>query len=108
MSAAPAYPSGRVLVVDDNGVNRFLLSQHVTQLGHRAASAANGREALEKLAAEAFDLVLLDILMPEMDGYAVLEQMKSDPGLREIPVIMVSGLDEVKSVVRCIERGAED
>lgn len=107
MSDVAANP-GTVLVVDDNSVNRFMLSQQVTQLGHRAAAAANGREALQKLRADAFDLVLLDIMMPEMDGYAVLEEMKSDAKLRELPVIMVSGVDEIKSVVRCIERGAED
>lgn len=101
-------PAGLVLVVDDNSINRYMLSQHVTQLGHRAVMAANGREALEKLRAERHDLVLLDIMMPEMDGHAVLEEMKSDDRLRDIPVVMVSGLDEIKSVVRCIERGAED
>lgn len=106
--AAPAVPPGYVLVVDDNSINRYMLSQNVTQLGHTAASAGNGREALDKLHSEKFDLVLLDIMMPEMDGYAVLEAMKGDEQLREIPVVMVSGLDEIKSVVRCIERGAED
>src|SRR5262249_42096575 len=64
--------------------------------------------ALALLRAEPFDLVLLDVLMPEMDGYTALEQIKADERLREIPVIMVSGLDEIDSVVRCIERGAED
>lgn len=96
------------LVVDDNSINRYMLVQQVTQLGHRAAAAENGREALEKLRRESFDLVLLDVMMPEMDGYAVLEAMKADRRLREIPVIVVSGLDEIESVVRCIERGAED
>src|SRR5581483_12212778 len=103
-----AAVAGLVLVVDDNGVNRYMLSQQVTQLGHRVAVAANGREALDKLRAERHDLVLLDIMMPEMDGHAVLEEMKRDERLRDIPVVMVSGLDEIKSVVRCIEHGAED
>ena len=70
--------------------------------------AENGRRALEMLRAEDFDLVLLDILMPDINGYQVLEQMKSDPELRHIPVIMISALDEIDSVVRCIEIGAED
>ncbi len=100
--------AGLVLVVDDQNINRYMLSQHVTQLGHRVAQAANGLEALDKLRAERYDLVLLDIMMPEMDGHAVLEAMKSDDRLSDIPVVMVSGLDEIKSVVRCIERGAED
>lgn len=97
-----------VLVVDDMSTLRFMLSQHVKQLGHEVSGAANGREALERLRAEPFDLVLLDVLMPEMDGHAVLEELKRDPALRDIPVIVVSGVDELDSVVRCIERGAED
>ena len=68
---------GSVLVVDDSGVNRYLLAQSVTNLGHRAASAPNGRVALEMLGGEPFDLVLLDLMMPELDGYAVLERMKA-------------------------------
>lgn len=98
----------KVLVVDDMSTLRFMLSQHVKQLGHEVQGAANGREALERLREEAFDLVLLDVLMPEMDGHSVLEAIKGDPGLRDIPVIVVSGVDELDSVVRCIERGAED
>lgn len=97
-----------VLVVDDMSTLRFMLSQHVKQLGHRVQGAANGREALERLHAEPFDLVLLDVLMPEMDGHAVLDEIKNDPELRGIPVIVVSGVDELDSVVRCIESGAED
>jgi two-component system, sensor histidine kinase and response regulator len=100
--------SATVLVVDDNSINRYMLSQHVTHLGHRVAAVENGRQALERLQTEAFDLVLLDVMMPEMDGYTVLAQMKADPRLREIPVIVISGLDELESVVRCIEQGAED
>jgi CheY-like chemotaxis protein len=103
-SATPAT----VLVVDDNSINRYMLAQNVTQLGHTAVQASNGREALDKLHAAPHDLVLLDIMMPEMDGYAVLEAMKADEKLRDIPVVMVSGVEEIKSVVRCIERGAED
>lgn len=103
----PVEPSF-VLVVDDASVNRYMLSQHVLQLGHRVAAVENGRQALERLRAEPFDLLLLDVMMPEMDGYAVLEQMKADQHLQNIPVIVVSRLDEIQSVIRCIERGAED
>lgn len=101
-------PAAEVLVVDDMSTLRFMLSQHVKQLGHRVTAAANGREALEVLRRQPIDLVLLDVLMPEMDGHAVLEAIKSDPELRDIPVVVVSGVDELESVVRCIEQGAED
>jgi signal transduction histidine kinase len=99
---------GSILVVDDNPVNRQMLAQHVAQLGHRVTTADNGRQALRLLGEGAFDLVLLDVLMPEMDGFAALERVKADERLRALPVIMISGLDEVESVVRCIEAGAED
>jgi two-component system cell cycle response regulator len=100
--------SGVVLVVDDSSINRTMLTRHVTQQGHQVATAENGRQALERLRTEKFDLVLLDVVMPEMDGYEALERMKADDALRDIPVIMISGLDEIESVVRCIEVGAED
>src|SRR5438105_3859857 len=99
---------GAILVVDDNPVNRQMLAQHVAQLGHRVTAADNGRQALRLLGEGEFDLVLLDVLMPEMDGFAALERVKADARLRGLPVIMISGLDEVQSVVRCIEAGAED
>jgi two-component system, cell cycle response regulator len=99
---------GMVLIVDDSSINRYMLTQHVTQQGHQVAAAENGRLALERLQAEKFDLVLLDVMMPEMNGYEVLERMKTDEALRDIPVIMISGLDEIDSVVRCIEAGAAD
>jgi class 3 adenylate cyclase len=98
----------RLLVVDDNKVNRLLLSRNVELLGHRAAAAENGRVALEMLRREAFDLVLLDIAMPEMDGFQVLEQLIADPALRDLPVIVTSALEGLANVVRCIELGAED
>src|SRR5450759_691320 len=99
---------GRVLVVDDNEMNRDMLSRRVERQGHVVKIAKNGREALAIIEAEPIDLVLLDIMMPEMNGYEVLEKIKSNPTLRHIPVIMISAVDEIDSVVRCIEMGAED
>ena len=97
-----------LLVVDDNKVNRMLLIHSLEEQGHCVVSAVNGCEALELLRTSHFDLVLLDIEMPEMDGYQVLSAMKQDIQLRHIPVIMVTSVDEVESAVRCIEMGAED
>ena len=99
---------GHLLVVDDNKVNRLLLGRGLEQQGHRVAFAENGRQALEILHQNEFDLMLLDIQMPEMDGYQVLEKVASDLELRDIPVIVTSALEELDSVVRCIEMGAED
>jgi adenylate cyclase len=98
----------RLLVVDDNKVNRLLLTRSLEQQGHSVASAENGRVALEKLRAESFDLVLLDMEMPEMDGFQVLEQLVGDLQLRDLPVIVTSSLEGIENVVRCIELGAED
>ena len=99
---------GHLLVVDDNKVNRLLLSRSLEQQGHSVETAENGRQALEMLRSKPFDLVLLDIQMPEIDGYEVLNQLTSDLHLRDIAVIMTSALDELDSVVKCIEMGAED
>ncbi|MBN1149483.1 MAG: adenylate/guanylate cyclase domain-containing response regulator [Anaerolineales bacterium] len=99
---------GHLLIIDDNKVMRLLLARGLEQQGHSVAMAENGRRGLEILRAEPFDMVLLDIQMPEMDGYQVLEAITSDVGLRGIPVIMVSSLDEVDGVARCIQMGAED
>ncbi len=104
----PKNEPGHFLVVDDNKVNRLLLSHSLEQMGHTIETAENGRQALEKLRAEKFDLVLLDIEMPEMNGYQTLEACMSDSSLRDVPVIMTSSLDELDSVVKCIELGAED
>lgn len=107
--AAPDRGQGaRILVVDDVEDNREVLRRRLSREGYAVETAANGREALSRIAAEPFDLVLLDVLMPEVDGYAVLQQLKSNPATRDIPVIMISALDDMPSVVRCIERGAED
>jgi len=103
-----AHTSGHLLVVDDNKVNRILLARNLEQQGHVVETAENGKEGLQKLRAEPFDLVLLDIEMPEMDGYQVLEACLNDTELRNIPIIMTSSMDELDSVVKCIELGAED
>ena len=103
-----AATKGHLLVVDDNKVNRLLLGRNLEQQGHTIAFAENGRQALEMLRTRPFDLVILDVLMPDLDGYQVLEQIASDQQLRNIPVIMASSLDELDSVVKCIEMGAED
>ena len=108
MKPKPAPETGRLLVVDDNKVNRLLLGRSLEQQGHTVMLAENGRQAWELLQAESFDLVLLDVLMPEMDGYETLAQITADIHLRHIPVIMTSALDELDSVVKCIELGAED
>lgn len=102
------HKQSRLLIVDDNRVNRILLARAVEQLGHLIETADNGRQALEKLRAGSFDLVLLDIEMPEMDGYQVLETCLQDTELRNIPIIMTTSLDEIDSVIKCVGLGAED
>ncbi len=108
MTTQTSQTHGRILVVDDYPMNRMKLARVLQQQGHSAALAENGQQALDMLQAEPFDVVLLDIMMPEMDGHQVLEIMKNDKALREIPVIVISAVDEVESAVRCIEMGAED
>jgi CheY-like chemotaxis protein len=88
-----------VLVVDDDATNRLLLTRGLERDGHRARAVANGLQALKALRDELFDCVLLDVLMPEMDGYQVLEHIRSDPKLRHTPV----ALEDTESVIRCIE-----
>jgi class 3 adenylate cyclase len=104
MRSAPA----RLLVVDDNKVNRLLMTRSLELQGHTVASAANGRIGLEMLRKEPFDLVLLDMEMPEMDGFQVLEELVGDLKLRDLPVIVTSSLEGIENVARCIELGAED
>ena len=99
---------GHVLIVDDNKVNRLLLTRNVEMLGHRVSVAENGRIAMDMLAADRFDILLLDIEMPEMDGFEVLEAIKCMPTLRHLPVIVTSSVEGLDNVVRCIELGAED
>jgi len=102
--------SGIALVVDDSRVNRLVLTRLLSGLGVEVLEAEHGVEALELLRAPAtaIDVVLLDVMMPELDGYETLAAMKADDAIRHIPVIMVSGVEEQESVVRCIELGATD
>ena len=104
MSAAPAS----ILVVDDDPMNRMLLTRDLEREGHRVATAQDGVRALQTLRAEPFDIVLLDVLMPELDGYDTLAEIERDEKLRHVPVIMVSALEDIESVVRCLEMGAAD
>jgi adenylate cyclase len=99
----------RILVVDDNEDNRYTLTRRLQREGWTdLTTAENGREALDRIAQERFDLILLDIMMPEINGYEVLKRLKTDGATRDIPVLMISALSEFESVVRCIELGAED
>jgi class 3 adenylate cyclase len=103
-----SHGGARVLVADDNKVNRLLLSRNIELMGHKVTLAENGRVALQLLKRGPFDLMLLDIEMPEMDGFQVLSEMAKDLELRDFPVIVTSSLEGVENVVRCIELGAED
>lgn len=109
-AAGPAATDrpGKVLVVDDTAINRKLLAAAVAALGHEVRTAQNGHQALRMLRADAYDIVLLDLLMPVLDGYTTLAEIKTDPVLATLPVIMVSAVPELESVVRCIELGAID
>lgn len=98
----------KILIVDDILENRTLLQEQIAALGHTTILAENGLSGLTKIKTMAPDLVLLDILMPEMNGYEVLEQMKDDSKLHHIPVIMITAVDDIDSVVECIEKGADD
>ena len=98
----------KILVVDDNDVTRLYISRQLQQQNYQVVLANNGREALEYLQSEPFDLVLLDVVMPEINGYQVLQHLKADSDLRAIPVIMISSVDDLDRAIRCIEKGAED
>src|SRR5262249_54335961 len=101
--------SATILVVDDVVENRDLLLRRLGRLGFTAIDqAANGKEALAAIGAKAYDLVLLDIMMPELDGFGVLEALKSDGRINDLPVIVISAMSEIEPVVRCIELGADD
>jgi signal transduction histidine kinase len=99
---------GHILIVDDDQTNRLALSIGLKQQGHTVATADDGRQALTMLRAQPFDLVLLDIVMPGLNGFEVLAQMKADPALRDVPVIAISAIELMESVIKCIEIGAED
>ncbi len=105
----PSSPEpARLLVVDDNKVNRMVLSHSLESEGHIVDTAENGREGLEKFRSGTFDLMLLDIEMPVMNGFEVLEACLNDLDLRQIPIIMTSAMEELDAVVKCVELGAED
>jgi class 3 adenylate cyclase len=106
--AAHQSIAGHILVIDDNASNRDLLTRQLARDGHAVEAAASGVEGLALLESRGFDLILLDVLMPEMSGFEVLSKLKLDPRTAEIPVIMISALDEMDSIVRCIEAGAVD
>jgi serine phosphatase RsbU (regulator of sigma subunit) len=103
-----AEPASTILVVDDNELNRDLLSRRLRRDGHTVTVAEHGRAALDRLAEQPFDLVLLDIMMPELTGYEVLEIMKGDASLAHIPVVMITATTEEESIVRCLGLGADD
>ncbi len=104
MTETPA----RLLIVDDTKVNRLLLTRNVEMLGYQASVAENGKIAMNRLNEETFDLLLLDIEMPVMDGFEVLEAIKLIPALRDLPVIVTSSIEGIENIVRCIELGADD
>ncbi len=104
----PRHAPARLLVTDDNKVNRLLMTRSLELQGHHVECAENGRIAVELLRREPFDLMLLDMEMPEMNGFQVLEQLTADPKLRDLPVIITSSLEGVSNIARCIELGAED
>jgi class 3 adenylate cyclase/CheY-like chemotaxis protein len=97
-----------ILVVEDNEVHRTTLTKSLVREGHRVTTAADGRKGLDLILSESFDIILLDIVMPELDGFEVLARIKADPNLRHIPVIMITAVDDIPSAVRCIEMGADD
>lgn len=103
-----SHEPGQLLVVDDNRVNRLLLTRALEQQGHRVLNAENGKVGMDMLKSQRFDVLLLDIDMPEMNGFEVLEALLKDDDLRDLPVIMTSASDELDRVVKCIEMGAED
>ena len=98
----------KILIVDDEPFNVDYLEQELEELNYETITAVNGQDALEKIASESPDLVLLDIMMPVMDGYAVLEKVKADPAIRNIPIIVISANNDLQSVVKGIKLGAVD
>ncbi len=101
------HEPGRMLIVDDNRVNRLLLTHALEQSGHYVSTAENGKIAMDMLREKPYDVILLDIDMPVMNGFEVLEALLNDSELRDLPVVMTSASDELDRVVKCIEMGAE-
>ena len=101
-------PNFQILIVDDNESNRDMLSRRLRRKDLSLSMATNGRESLSMIRANHYDLILLDIMMPEIDGYALLKYLKQDSSLRNIPVIMISAIEEMDSVMQCMEIGAYD
>jgi DNA-binding NtrC family response regulator len=108
MSASTLFARGSLLVVDDNEISRDLMRRQLERQGHIVTTAGSGKQALDILQGRAFDLVLLDIMMPDMSGYQVLRQLKSSDAFGDVPVVVVSALDDLDSVVHCLRMGAED
>ncbi|MET7390656.1 PleD family two-component system response regulator [Streptomyces sp. NPDC005529] len=108
MNSPMTSSTSRILVVDDDRTSRLMLTYRLELAGLKTEMCENGRQALEKLREEDFDIVLLDVVMPDMDGYSTLEAIKNDPRLRDIPIVMMSALGEMDSVIRCLEMGAQD
>src|SRR6185312_2092161 len=108
VSGVTIHKGGRILIADDDAANRNLLRKRLECEGHEVCEARNGVETLHALREFSCDLVLLDLLMPEMDGFETLRRIKQDASLCELPVIMISALEDVKSVASCIEMGAVD
>ena len=109
MDMQDAAQSARLLVVDDDPINRRLLASYLERLGHTVVTAVDGARGWKQLhTSDPFDVVLLDVLMPELDGYEVLGLIRGDPALRHLPVIMISAVEETDSIARCIELGADD
>jgi response regulator RpfG family c-di-GMP phosphodiesterase len=105
---SPGGAAATILVVDDNEHNREILSRRLMREGHRVRQAQDGRRALDVMRREPVDTVLLDLMMPVMDGYETLAEIKRDPALRHVPIIVITAVDEMEGAVRCIEQGAED
>jgi adenylate cyclase len=100
--------AGTILVVDDDGVSRAVLANLLEKQGHTVVLAKDGPEGLQIAAQRPCDLIVLDILMPGMDGYDVVAALKADPALREIPVVMISSIDDMSGIVKSVKLGAED
>jgi len=103
----PTHP-GVILIVDDHEMNRDLLSRYLKREGHTPVTAENGRQGLAMMIMRKFDLILLDVMMPELTGFDVLQRMREDEDLARIPVVVISALEDTDSAARCIELGAED